>query len=82
MRADRSYIGFRRHPVRSGAIEGLAHSALEQADHGDKSAVREMRQGKRKGKRIQLSKDESEGREQSNLMDADSRLMRRNKRSD
>jgi len=62
--------------------QAKARAAAEQAEYERKVAAREKRQGKRKGKRIQPPKEEPEGREQSNLTDADSRLMRKNKHSE
>ena len=47
-----------------------------------KVAARGKRQGKRKGKQIQPPKAEPEDGEQTNLTDADSGLMRKNKRSE
>ncbi len=62
--------------------QAKARAASEQAEYERKVAAREKRSGKRKGKRIQPPKDEPEGREQTNLTDADSRLMRKNKHSE
>ena len=62
--------------------QAKARAAAAQAEYERKVAARDKRQGKRKGKRIQPPKEEPEGREQSNLTDADSRLMRKNKHSE
>jgi transposase len=53
----------------------------ERAEYERKVAAREQRQGRRKGKRIQEPEPEPRPQEQSNLVDADSRLMRQSKRS-
>jgi hypothetical protein len=62
--------------------QAKARAASEQAEHQRKVAAREKRKGRRKGKRIQPPKEEPEGSEQTNLTDAGSRLMRKNKRSE
>lgn len=62
--------------------QAKARAAAEQAEYERKVAARETRSGRRKGKRIKPPKEEPEGREQSNLTDADSRLMRKNKHSE
>ena len=54
----------------------------EQAEYERKVEAREKRKGRRKGKRIQRPKEEPESSEQTNLTDSDSRLMRKNKRSE
>lgn len=53
----------------------------ERAEYDRKVLERENRHGKRKGKRIKPPREEPEPREQVNLVDKDSRLMRKNKRS-
>jgi transposase len=55
-------------------------AASEQAAYERKLADREKREGKRKGKRPKPPDDTPGGSEQINLTDADSRLMRKNKR--
>jgi len=62
--------------------QAKSRAASEQADYERKVAARDKRSGKRKGKRIKPPKEEPEGKDQSNLTDADSRLMRKNKRSE
>jgi transposase len=62
--------------------QAKTRAASEQAEYQRKVAAREKRKGRRKGKRIPPPKEEPEGSEQTNLTDADSRLMRRNKRSE
>jgi len=57
-------------------------AASEQAEYERKVAARDKRSGRRKGKRIKPPKEEREEKEQSNLTDADSRLMRKNKHSE
>ncbi len=53
----------------------------ERAEYESKVARREERQGKSKGKEIKPPEEEPKGTEQVNLVDKDSRLMRKNKRS-
>jgi transposase len=53
----------------------------EQDEYERKVAEREKRKGRRKGKRIQPPKETPESDEQINLVDGESRLMRKNKRS-
>lgn len=53
----------------------------ERADYKRKVKARDKRKGRSKGKRIQLPKEQPEPADQINLTDADSRLMRKNKRS-
>jgi transposase len=53
----------------------------ERMEYERKVAERERRQGRGKGKNIKPPKEEPEPREQINLVDKDSRLMRKNKRS-
>ncbi len=62
--------------------QAKARAASEQAAYQGKVVAREKRQGRRKGKRIQPPRDTPEGHEQTNLTDADSHLMRKNKRSE
>lgn len=62
--------------------QARARAASEQAEYQRKVAAREKRKGRSKGKRIQPPKEEPEGSEQTNLTDADSQLMRKNKRSE
>lgn len=52
----------------------------EREEYERKCAEREARRGKRKGKKAKPPKEEPRGDEQINLVDADSRLMRRSKR--
>jgi hypothetical protein len=58
-----------------------ARAAAEQADFERKVRDREARRGARKGRQIKPPKEDPEPHEQMNLTDADSRLMRKNKRS-
>ena len=53
----------------------------QQAEYEQKVRQRQRREGKCKGKKIQPPKDTPDDREQMNLTDADSRLMRKSKRS-
>ncbi len=62
--------------------QAKARAASEQGAYERKVAAREKRQGRRKGKQIQPPKAEPEDAEQTNLTDADSSLMRKNKRSE
>ncbi|MDH3769285.1 MAG: transposase [Gammaproteobacteria bacterium] len=62
--------------------QAKARAASEQEAYERKVAAREKRQGKHKGKQIQPPKAEPEDGEQTNLTDADSGLMRKNKRSE
>ncbi len=62
--------------------QAKARAASEQAEYQGKVAAREKRKGKRKGKLIQPPKEQPEDSEQTNLTDSDSRLMRKNKRSE
>jgi transposase len=66
-----------------GELEERAkrRAASEQADYERKMAARKERQGNRKGPRIKPPKDTPGGDEQGNMVDGDSRLMRKNKRS-
>ena len=64
------------------AQQAKARAAAEQADYERKVAAREKRQGRRKGKRIRPPSEAPKDSEQSNLTDADSHLMRKNKRSE
>lgn len=57
-----------------------ARAAAEQAEYERKVEARNRRSGKRKGKKIPPPKDTPDDREQVNLTDSDSRLMRKNKR--
>jgi hypothetical protein len=56
-------------------------AGAEREEYECKAAEREKRHGRRKGKKIKPPKQEPEPREQVNLVDEDSRLMRKNKRS-
>lgn len=62
--------------------QAKARAAAEQAEYQRKVAAREKRKGRRKGKRIQPPKEEPDASGQINLTDADSHLMRKNKRSE
>ena len=62
--------------------QSKARAALEQAEYQRKVAAREQRQGRGKGRLIHPPKEKPEATEQTNLTDADSRLMRKNKRSE
>lgn len=53
----------------------------ERAEYESKVATRENRQGKSKGKNIKPPEEEPKGTEQVNVVDKDSRLMKKNKRS-
>jgi transposase len=53
----------------------------ERAEYQHKVAEREQRQGRAKGKQIQPPNDQPKADEQDNLVDTDSRLMRKSKRS-
>jgi len=53
----------------------------EQADYERKVKAREQRKGSAKGRHIQKPDPKPQGKEQENLTDPDSRLMRHNKRS-
>lgn len=53
----------------------------QRADYERKVRDREQREGRRKGKKPKPPKDRPEDHEQTNLTDADSRLMRKSKRS-
>jgi transposase len=57
-----------------------ARARAEEAEYLRKVAAREEREGSRKGKEIQRPKEEPAATEQINLVDADSRLMRKSKR--
>lgn len=57
-----------------------ARAKAEEAEYLRKVAARDQREGSRKGKEIQPPKDQPEPSEQINLVDADSRLMRKSKR--
>ncbi len=62
--------------------QAKARAAAERADYERKVAAREKRKGRHQGKRIKPPKDTPEDSAQSNLTDPDSRLMRKNKRSE
>jgi transposase len=62
--------------------QAKVRAEAESAEYERKVAAREQRQGRRKGKRIKPPKESPEESEQSNLTDPDSRLMRKNKRSE
>jgi len=53
----------------------------ERAEYERKAAAREDRQGKSKGKKIKPPEEQPKGTDQVNVVDKDSRLMRKNKRS-
>ena len=53
----------------------------QQAEYEQKVRDRQQREGKRKGRHIHPPKDTPDDHEQTNLTDADSRLMRKSKRS-
>jgi len=53
----------------------------ERAEYESKVETREQRKGRRKGKKILPPKEHPDADKQINLVDADSRLMRKNKRS-
>lgn len=53
----------------------------ERAEYESKVVARENRQGERQGKKIKPPKEEPEPQEHVNLVDRDSRLMKKNKRS-
>jgi len=53
----------------------------QQAEYEQKVRGRQQREGKRKGRHIHPPKDTPDDHEQTNLTDADSRLMRKSKRS-
>ncbi len=57
-----------------------AAAATERAAYERKVAERERRSGRRKGARIKPPREEPEGKQQINLTDADSGLMRKSKR--
>lgn len=60
---------------------GRARAEAERAEYERKVAARENRQGKSKGKQIKPPEEQPKGTEQVNVVDKDSRLMRKNKRS-
>jgi transposase len=53
----------------------------ERAEYERKAAAREDREGKSKGKKIKPPEEQPKGTDQVNVVDKDSRLMRKNKRS-
>jgi len=57
-----------------------ARAAAEQAEYERKVQERDQRPGSSKGKKIQPPKDTPEDREQTNLTDPDSQIMRKSKR--
>jgi transposase len=57
-----------------------AHARTEREGYELKCTKRECRSGRSKGKRIKPPQEEPQPEEQTNLVDADSRLMRRSKR--
>ena len=61
--------------------EAKARAQRERSSYERKVAARAARSGRRKGKEIQPPKETPSGREQTNLTDPDSGLMRKNKRS-
>ena len=60
--------------------QARARAESERANYEQKLAEREKRKGKRKGKKPEPPDDTPRGSEQSNLTDADSKLMRKSKR--
>ena len=62
--------------------QAKARAAAAQADYERKVAAREQRQGRAKGRHIKPPAETPDEATQVNLTDADSGLMRRNKRSD
>jgi transposase len=62
--------------------EAKARAAREQGDYERKVAARDQRKGRRKGKKIKPPDDTLPPSAQSNLTDADSKLMRKNKGSE
>ena len=62
--------------------EAKARAAAEQAAYERKVAARAQRQGRAKGRHIKPPDDTPPPTAQTNLTDADSRLMRKNKRSE
>ena len=62
--------------------QAKARAAAAQADYERKVAAREQRRGRAKGRHIKPPDDTPEPTAQTNLTDADSRLMRKNKRSE
>jgi transposase len=61
--------------------QAKARAAAERKEYERKLAEREKRTGRRKGKIPQEPNDAPQQKEQTNLTDSDSRLMRKNKRS-
>ena len=64
------------------AHRAKAQAASERAEYERKLAAQEKRECRRKGGRIKPPKDVPEDKEQINLTDSDSALMRKNKRSE
>jgi transposase len=62
--------------------QAKVRAAAEQEEYEKKVASREERQGRRKGKKIQPPDDKPRDKDQVNLTDSDSRLMRRSKTSE
>lgn len=62
--------------------ESKDRAEAEQPEYERKVAAREKRKGRCKGKRILCPKDEPSAKEQTNLTDSDSRLMRKNESSE
>ena len=62
--------------------QAKARAQRERASYERKVAAREERSGRRKGKNIQPPKETPGGKEQTNLTDPDSALMRKNKHSE
>lgn len=62
--------------------QAKARAEQEREEYEAKLAARDKRQGRRKGKRPKPPDQTPRGDEQSNLTDPDSRLMRKNKRSE
>ena len=62
--------------------QAKARAEGERAEYERKVAAREKRKGRGKGRHIKPPREEPEEKEQSNLTDPDSHLMRKNKRSE
>ncbi len=62
--------------------QAKARAERERAEYEKKVEAREQRKGRRKGKKIKPPDDQPKDDEQTNLTDPDSRLMRKNKRSE
>ena len=62
--------------------QAKARAQRERAQFEEKVEARKQRKGRRKGKKIKPPDDQPKADEQTNLTDPDSRLMRKNKRSE